>query len=436
MKILIISHAFPPFNSMGAVRIGKTAKYLHRAGHDVRVLTAKDQALDPSLPVEIPSDNVISTQWIAVNRIAEPMVGGRSAAATRGYRPAADWADSLMRRGKSMLHIPDGEIGWLPFAVREGRRIVKDWNPDVILASARPFTSLLAARLVARQQQTPWVAEFRDLWVDSHLYEFGRLRHFIDSRLERWAMETASAIVSVTDGFCSSLAEKYGKRTVRVMNGFDDEDVVPGEPEVGGPLRLVYTGLIIEGKRDPSPLLQAIRDAQLTGDDLQVSFYGRYMEPVRRLAEKYDVKGIVSIHDQVPYRESLRLQRTADALLLINWNHPGENSVQTGKVFEYIRSGRPILAIGSSTSAAATLVSERQAGAVATTPNEIALQLKSWVNEKRLTGSIPAIGARASVGLTRREQTQILETVLESVAAGHAADRCLKFPTPAVSVER
>jgi glycosyltransferase involved in cell wall biosynthesis len=435
MKILIISHAFPPYNSMGAVRIGKMAKYLYRAGHDVRVLTAKDQALDPSLPVEIPGENVTSTEWIAVNRIAEAVVGGKTAAANRGYRVGTKWVQSILRKGKSLLHIPDGEIGWLPFAIREGRRIVQSWNPDVILASARPFTTLLAGRAIARQTQTPWVAEFRDLWVDSHTYDFGRLRHTIDSRLEAWAVETASAIVSVTDGFCSSLQAKYGKRTVRVMNGFDDEDAGHGEPEVGGPLCLAYTGLIIEGKRDPSPLLEAIRDLRLSSNDVQLSFYGRYMDPVRHLTQRYGVGDVVRIHDQVPYAESLRIQQSADALLLMNWNHPGEEGVQTGKVFEYIRSGRPILAIGCSTSAAAKLVSERQAGVVAITPQEIGQQLRSWIKQKKETGSVPGIGDEARLGLSRREQAQEMEKLLLSVASGCSVESPLDFRRPAVAAE-
>lgn len=72
----------------------------------------------------------------------------------------------------------------------------------------------------------------------------------------------------------------------------------------------------------------------------------RYWQLARRLAAQYALQSIVQVHDSIPYKEALRAQREADVLLLLLWNDPREKGIYTGKLFEYIGAGRPILAIG------------------------------------------------------------------------------------------
>ncbi|MFX9604597.1 hypothetical protein ABTP42_19610, partial [Acinetobacter baumannii] len=64
MKILLVTYYFPPYNAMGAVRTGKTAKFLEALGHEVRVISAIDQPLAQSLTTEIPEEHVHRTKWI------------------------------------------------------------------------------------------------------------------------------------------------------------------------------------------------------------------------------------------------------------------------------------------------------------------------------------------------------------------------------------
>src|SRR5688500_6437513 len=149
MRVLLISYLFPPFNTIGAVRTGKTAAYLTRFGHDVRVLTAANQPLEPSLALEIPDSNVTSTGWLNVNWPVELALGGRSKVAARGFTLSRGRHRGLLGAlggwSKTLLNFPDGQIGWLPFAVRAANQICRHWRPDVILGSALPMTSLLVA---------------------------------------------------------------------------------------------------------------------------------------------------------------------------------------------------------------------------------------------------------------------------------------------------
>ena len=107
----------------------------------------------------------------------------------------------------------DQEIGWLLFALRDGRKILRDWRPDLIYASATPATSLLVARRLSRNHGIPWVAELCDLWVDSHYYRYFGWRHVLENRLERATLGTATAIVTVSEPLAKTLRGKqhYGR---------------------------------------------------------------------------------------------------------------------------------------------------------------------------------------------------------------------------------
>ena len=85
MKILFVTYRFPPYNSSGAVRCGKMAKYLSELGHDVKILTCNNQPLPDSLQLEIPEENVIYSDWWNINAPVEYILGGRKKLRLKDY---------------------------------------------------------------------------------------------------------------------------------------------------------------------------------------------------------------------------------------------------------------------------------------------------------------------------------------------------------------
>jgi hypothetical protein len=424
LRILVVSYAFPPYNDIGHVRVGKTAKYLQLFGHEIRVLTAANQPYAVSLPVEIPEQNVLRTPWWNVNRPAEIAFGGRGKVVNRGLeshgnlRPFVQALRAVYRViYKSWVSFPDDQVGWLPFALKSGSRLVEKWRPDVLYASALPYTSLLIAHLLAERYSLPWVGELRDLWVDFHRYHIGRVRKYIEHRLEKHVLSSASGLVTVSAPMAELLRKKYCKPTTVVLNGYDPEDYLPRTaPVLGGhELRLVYTGMVYESKHNPRMLFEALH--QLGGEAKQVcvDFYGRYLGNVQRLASQYAVNHLVSINSHISYRASLKVQQEADVLVLFLWTDPQERGVYSGKLFEYIGAGRPILAVGNVRTVASDLIVERGLGAVCETPVQVAEQLRTWLSVKRATGTVPAPAPTAGAGLTREAQVRNLESFLTEV---------------------
>jgi glycosyltransferase involved in cell wall biosynthesis len=423
MRILIVSFAFPPYNTIGAVRVGSTAAHLLELGHDVRVISARDQVVEPTLESRFPAERVVYTPWLDVNRPVSMALGGRARTRQTGYAVPAGAGSvvrGLGRMYKTMINFPDGRIGWLPYAARAGAATIGEWRPDLIFASGLPWTALIVARGLARRHGIPWVAELRDLWVDGPLYEYAGTRRRLESRLERAVLGSAAGLVTVSELLAQRLRARFSTPVADVLNGFDPEAYPPADPPVPGPLRIVYCGMIYEGKRDPTPLFRAIRLLGPLADQVRVSFYGRYMGGMEALVRREGVGAQVEVHEAVPHRESLRLQQEADALLLLMWDGPDVEGDYTGKFFEYVGAARPILALGPRSNVACRTILERGAGAVLQEPEAIAEQLRTWIAQKQATGTLPAPPPEAAEGFTRRDQTRRLEAFLAGIARNPA----------------
>lgn len=418
MKILIISFSFPPYNSIGALRVGKTAKYLTLFGHQVRVISAKDQALPLGLECEIPDSWVEHTRWIDVNAPVHGLLGGRVRVASQGYATEGPGKGILARLGRvyrDIVNFPDGRIGWYPFALRAGIRMARDWSPDVIYASSAPPTSLLVAAQISARTHIPWVGELRDLWCDNHYRECGPVRQRLEEHLERRVLESALGLITVSEPLAKTLEAKHDPPVGVVLNGYDPIDGEGEDTTAVLPtdrLNIIHTGTIYAGKRDPSPLFEAVRALGDKGERIHVTFVGRVLGDVKALAERYGLEPQVSTLRAVPYRTALAMQRAADVLLLLLWNDPREKGVYTGKLFEYIGAGRPILAVGNTDTAAAQLVMQEGFGFAAANCDDIARQLDRWLREKD-EGTLLSVSHRSVARFTREYQTRVFESLLE-----------------------
>jgi glycosyltransferase involved in cell wall biosynthesis len=421
MRLLVVSFAFPPFNSIGGVRVGKIVKYMLTFGHDVRVITARNQPFRPTLPLEIPSEKIIYSKWLTARRKSAPSSlksAGVSSSVNQNSSGKIPLKAVLKRvigyPYKTLVDFPDSNIGWLPYAESAASRLFKTWSPDLIFASSPPPTSLLVAHRLSQKYGVPWVADLRDLWIDHPYYDQPRWRKVIEEKLERRVLLSTAGVTTVSQPLAETLKMKYGKTARVVLNGFDQVDY-PVSSEVpfdGGRLKILYTGMIYPGKRDPSPLFEALQKLGPLAERLRVVFHGFFLDSVRPMIRNYGLEHLVGVHDPVSYKESLQMQAEADILLLLLWSDPTERGVYTGKLFEYMGARRPILAVGGVDTVAADLIRQRRIGVALQEPAEIALQLEKWIKQKETERAIPALSEDAIAGVSRQEQTRVLESYL------------------------
>ena len=419
MRVLIVSYCFPPFDTIGGVRIGKTAKYLYHLGNDIRVVSAKDQTLGASLNLEIPREKVIYTRRrIITTTVRRPRSKGNKSDASQSS--SASSRKNASKRFVSLLkpfvQFRGAQIEWFPFAYWSSCNLIKRWKPDLLFASAMPFTSLVIGYALSRRFRIPWVAELRDLWVDNHYYNYNPWRKRCMSYIERLVLTSASALITVSEPLAQTLRKKYHRPTFVILNAFDANDYrIGGAQMERKTLNICYTGRIWEGKRDPSPLFSAIRDLGNIGKRVRVLFFGDYLESIHSLASEYGVEKQVEVRGRVPYRDSLMAQKASDILLLLLWTDSREKGVYTGKLFEYIGSHRPILAIGCNDNVASDLIVKRKAGFVSNEPRKIRDQLLQWLELKQRSGKIPDLPVETSAGLDRQFQTEQLERIFQRI---------------------
>jgi len=412
MKILLVSFWFPPVNTIGAVRIGKFAKYMHAAGHDVRILAGPASG-NLTLPLELPADRVL--------RPMPPQETPRSASAPARRDHMSHTAAqphpltaALKRHYYALRHIPDRQSVWGPPALRTARDLMRQWRPDLILASAPPHSSLRAAHRLSRESGVPWIAELRDPWANDPYNPPPLWRQWLDLLLERATLRSAAALVTVSPLVAQDLQTRYpGKPVITVFNGYTPEDTpaIPPQRPLDR-LTIVYTGTIYVGQRDPSPLFAAIAQLGERRHRLEVRFHGPSEAEILPLAEKFGVQDQVFVGTSLPYRDSLAAQANAGALLLLQRNHPTDAGNIPAKLFEYLAARRPILLLGYEHGFVAGMIRDRQAGCVGNAPEVIARQLSQWIDQ--LAAGIPPLPPEACASLDRTTQFARYEAFLRA----------------------
>jgi len=381
-KILIIAYYFPPSGGPGVQRVLKFVKYFPAFGWEPVVLTVSNgefPARDESLLKEIaPNVRVYRSQIFEPYSLYRRFTGKAAGSAVdvnaipqKGARRSAK--EKIAELIRSTIFIPDARVGWLPSAVRMGKKIIKEENISAIYSSSPPYTCALIGRALKRATGLPWIAGFRDPWTG---FENTPRRWFIpraiDHALERSVCNEADAIDIAWLGIEKDFRAKHpGVNPAKfhhLPNGFDGEDYPAIERAKNARFTLVYTGSLY-GTRNPADLLRAVENLAaknlIAKDAFVLKFAGRFGDEVKRMFENSAVKDCIETISYMPHSESIRELLRADALLLIVDEIAGSGEVVPGKVYEYLGAGKPILAIAPTTGAIAQLLRETGAGATA-----------------------------------------------------------------------
>jgi glycosyltransferase involved in cell wall biosynthesis len=237
-------------------------------------------------------------------------------------------------------------------------------------------------------------------------------------RIESRMLRDAAAVVTVSEGLAERLHAFLGRAPIVCYNGFmEPPSGVPAtRPWPDERSHIVYTGKLFPGQRDPSTFLSGLAEAikldPALPARLAVDFYGHDDPWLRGLIESRGLGGVVTMHGFVPYAKSLAAQRHASALLFVDWMDPRAEGILTGKLFEYLASGRPILCLGNrADTEAAHVVREAHAGRVATTAGEAAHFIAALASGASPTG---AEAARVALFSRRVQAQRLLERIGEA----------------------
>lgn len=350
-NVLVIAYYFPPMGLSGVQRVAKLVKYLPAAGWQPTVLTVDGGgyfAFDPSLLAEIEAAGVA----VHRSRTVDPT---RVFARRRTVSLPKEEKRRRLAYLSQLLFVPDNKIGWYPWAVREGRRLLQSQKFDLILSSAPPYTGHLVGAALSRRTGVPLVVDYRDDWLENprHVYPTP-LHRRLNQALERRVFRTASCVTAINEPIRQALESRTqglaAAPPCRLLpQGFDPADfaVAPVE-QAEGRMRLVYSGVFYDAQT-PDPFLEAL--ARLVacrpevGDRIEARFVGLMPAGAEALIERLGIGALVSTTGYVPHAEAVANLKAADVLWLTVGERPGAAMISTSKLYEYMGARKPILGL-------------------------------------------------------------------------------------------
>lgn len=371
-NILIIAYYYPPLGGAGVQRTLKFSKYLAKMNYNVSVLTVlndDDAIKDSSLNSEtIDGIKVYRARQKDTNFFIKKIYGKRKSKSYEFKKDAnpIGLIDNIKRLARSFIkkilvtaytniNIPDDKISWKDEAIKQGIDIIEKDNIDFIYSTSGPYTSHLIAYELKKKTGKRWIADFRDQWVSNPFVEYFWLTKFINKKLEARVVKDADIVVSVSQPIIDDFINRYNtinkKKFYVITNGYDEEDFLDFKlNKKNDKFVITYNGTIY-GKRSPVNFFQAvdnlIKDYKIPKENIAIKFIGRVgndgMEQIKNFTNKYN--NIVEIINYLPHKSSIKQLEESAALLLIIEDGEGSDGIYTGKVFEYIRSGRFIIGI-------------------------------------------------------------------------------------------
>ena len=362
-RALILAYFYPPLAGGGVHRVLSFTRHLPAHGWACTVVCAGERdywVSDPSLLDAIPQGTEVLrvhggsalSAWL---RLGGPGgTGRRSGRAFARLRALSDW-----------WMLPDSYAGWARRARATALARARRGGIDVVLSSSPPDSVHLAALAAAGAARLPWVADFRDPWIGLHLRRPPTRWHAArQAAMESHVLSGASLVIAASRTHADQLAARVQGRPRAVLhlpNGFEPAAAIAAPPQAAERERfhVAFTGTL-SLMDDVGTLLDAVRrvlerDAAARGA-LRVDLVGPYDEDWRSAAAARGLDGVVSFAGARPHAEARERQRAADLLLL--WRPTGERyrTMVPGKLYEYLDSGRPIVALLPEGDEAAVLV--------------------------------------------------------------------------------
>lgn len=376
MKVLIITYYWPPAGGPGVQRWLKFVKYLPSFGVQPHVYIPENPTYpltDEGLLTEVSAEAILVKK-----RITEPYAWasvfskGNTKKISIGIIPDKKKQSALQRlmlwvRGN--LFIPDARVLWVKPSVHFLADYIKRYGIDTVITTGPPHSLHLIGLGLKQRYDIKWIADFRDPWTTIGYHKELKLSKYAANKhktLESQVLNTADAILVTSPTTRKEFMELTDKPISVITNGYDDETVV--KQPLDDKFTLAHIGSFLS-ERNPQVLWQAL--AELVNDNpefaekFRLKLIGAVSREVLHSIADYGLNSYVDNLGYVSHAEAVSQQRKSQVLLLIEIDRPETKCIIPGKLFEYMVSNRPILAIGPEGADMAEIVKTTNTGVFA-----------------------------------------------------------------------
>lgn len=377
-KVLVITYYWPPSGGSGVQRWLKCVKYLRDFGWEPVVYTVSNgeyPVVDALLEAEVPAGvSVIRRPIWEPYQLYKRFTGQKKnervvSGFLKDKKPSLAGRISMWIRGN--VFIPDARRFWIGPSVRYLNRWLKENPVDAIVSTGPPHSMHMIALGLKRKTRIPWVADFRDPWTNIDFYHELMLSPYADRkhhRLEKAVVTSADRVVVVGKVMQEEFEQIAGREIEVITNGYDEADVqmIPAGQR-DRKFSIVHIGMLNQ-HRNHAAFWEALAGlcAEVAGfrEDLLVRLVGKVDHVAHESIARHGLKDHVEFIDYLSHPEAIVQQGRAQVLLLSINNTPNARGVITGKLFEYLACGRPVLCIGPEDGDAAAIVRDAGAGSV------------------------------------------------------------------------
>lgn len=429
-RVLIITYYWPPSGGSGVQRWLKMSKYLPEYGWQPVIYTPEEgeyPILDASLEKDVaPEAEIIRRPIVEPYTLYKKFLGIKKSESVKvGFikenRKKLGWKENFSRWIRGNCFIPDARRWWVKPSVNYLKSYLKVHPVDAIVSTGPPHSMHLIAMKLKEATGIHWIADFRDPWTEIDYYGDLRLTRWADRkhhRLEYEVLTKADKVVTIGWDCAKSLG-RLGNRNVCVIpNGFDWEvDAKPKEILLSQEFTLTHLGIVTPSRNAPqlwAALKELKEEDETFGKKLKISLVGQIDQSVLENLNAVGLKENTEIVPYIPHEQIQQAQGASQVLLLLVNNTPNAKGILTGKIFEYLASGRPILCIGPEDGDAAHILSETKAGVtVSFEDKEKMKEVVKVLYHKYLEKALPFNNSKEIEKYSRKAQAEEYAKLLE-----------------------
>lgn len=328
---------------------------------------------DPSLLSEIPADLEVLKfpiwePYSLFRKLKKEKLQDTSKILEREKKKPLDKIAIWLRAN---LLVPDPRVFWVKPSVDYLAQIMEANKFEAVITTGPPHSMHLIGLNLKRKTGIKWVADFRDPWSTWEFLDVLPMHSLVRKRhhkLEAEVLKEADAVVTISPTFQKEIEQIAGRKINLLTNGFDSADL-PSDfgsyAPVKEELNIVYTG-IIDSIRDPLPFLEAFKRV-FEGHTVEgrLTFVGKVSDKITDYIQADAwLRSHIVLAGYVSHQEVFSYYEEAHLLLLILTNTKNAKGNIPGKLFEYIATGRPIIAVGDPGGDSAEIIREAEAGEV------------------------------------------------------------------------
>jgi glycosyltransferase involved in cell wall biosynthesis len=374
-QVLFITYYWPPSGKASLYWPLGIIKHLPKSGWQPIVLTVKEDSFtqtDNSFAKDLPLDlKVIRSKTYEPFKLYKKFTGKKA----DDQLIASETISIIDKRLTHLisiwlrmnLFIPDARMGWYWPATSIGNKIFNREKIDAIVTIGPPHTTHLVGKKLSKKFNVPHVPVFIDPWVDIVYYKNfkrNRVTLKIDNHLEKLVVENAKEVVFVTETMRNDYLNKYeflADKSNVLYWGYNEEDFenVTFQKEKKDAKVLVHAGNIFS-YQNPVNLWKEIKKNNVSRNNIKIKFIGTVDPDIKKTITESGLDAVTEYPGFLPYYDMLKEICEADFLLVC----ATEPRHVPGKLFEYIRTGNPIIAFGDDNDEVKKLLDQSNSGMI------------------------------------------------------------------------